>query len=490
MSRSARAWQPVGGFAQTGGTHSLVSLVIGGVDQNGNGGNGSYTLSGGQLTVTGNESLGQGLATIGSFTQTGGTHSVATLVIGDVDEAGNGGTGSYTLSGGQLTVTGYESIGQGGIPGFTAVGSFTQTGGTHSVASLVIGGVDENGNGGTGSYMLSGGQLTVTGYESIGQGLATSGSFTQTGGTHTVASLVIGDVDEDGNGGTGSYALSGSGLLTVTGNEAIGQGGLPGSTAVGSFTQTGGTHNVASLVIGGVDENGNGGFGSYTLSAGRLTVTGTESIGQGSATIGSFVQTGGTHSVASLVIGDLDEDGNGGTGSYTLDGGLLILSSLSTESGSATFSFGGGTLQAGDAFSTSLPLTLSKSGSNPIFDTNGHSMNFSGQLTGTGGLQKVGSGLLILSGTNTYSGGTFVSDGILLLESNKALADGTSLAVGADASAIFAHSADATQFGSPDTPAVTPVPEPGTAALSVTALFVGFQLWRRRKWILPARSAP
>ena len=31
---------------------------------------------------------------------------------------------------------------------------------------------------------------------------------------------------------------------------------------------------------------------------------------------------------------------------------------------------------------------------------------FSGTITGTGGLTKVGSGRLVLSGTNTYSGGT------------------------------------------------------------------------------------
>ena len=132
----------------------------------------------------------------------------------------------------------------------------------------------------------------MTGTESIGQGLAATGSFAQTGGTHTVASLVIGDIDENGNGGSGSYNLNG-GQLSVTGNESIGQG----QDAVGSLMQTGGTHSVASLVIGDIDVNGNGGAGSYALSeSGLLTVVGNEAIGQGLATVGSFSQTGGTHS--------------------------------------------------------------------------------------------------------------------------------------------------------------------------------------------------
>ena len=79
-----------------------------------------------------------------------------------------------------------------------------------------------------------------------------------------MASLVIGDIDEIGNGGSGSYTLGGSGLLSVTGYEAIGQGGYPGISTVGSFTQTGGTHSVPSLVIGAVHANDNGGNDVYS----------------------------------------------------------------------------------------------------------------------------------------------------------------------------------------------------------------------------------
>ena len=295
---------------------------------------GSTTISGGTLQV-GNGGTG---ASIGG---TSGVLDNASLIFNDADNVTFSkvisGSGSLTkLGSGMLTLTGTNTFAgsvnvsagslqiiSGKLPAVNetvasgGTASMVQSGGTGSVASLFVGDDDQNGDGGNGSYTLSGsGHLTVTGTESIGQGLAATGSFTQTGGTHSVASLAIGDDDQNGNGGTGFYTLTG-GSLTVTGTESIGQG----LAAAGSFTQTGGTHSVASLLIGGVDANENGGSGSYSLSgSGRLTVKGTELIGQGLAAVGSFTQMGGIHNAASLVIGDVDQYGNGGNGSYTLSG--------------------------------------------------------------------------------------------------------------------------------------------------------------------------
>jgi autotransporter-associated beta strand protein len=92
-----------------------------------------------------------------------------------------------------------------------------------------------------------------------------------------------------------------------------------------------------------------------------------------------------------------------------------------------------------------------------------------------------GTGELILSGTNSYAGGTFVESGTLVLTNNEALAAGSSLTIG-DASAF---SAGPTGAGS-DTgaissrldqplaasPSITPVPEPGTLVL-----LLAFGLW-------------
>ena len=112
-------------------------------------------------------------------------------------------------------------------------------------------------------------------------------------------------------------------------------------------------------------------------------------------------------------------------GAYFLEGGLLRLSTLSTGNGAASFNFNGGTLQAGDAFATNLPMTLGTSGGGATFDTNGYAVTLSGSFSGPGSLTKVDSGSLILGAANTYSGNTLITGGTLVLGSPLALQDST-----------------------------------------------------------------
>ena len=65
-------------------------------------------------------------------------------------------------------------------------------------------------------------------------------------------------------------------------------------------------------------------------------------------------------------------------------------------------------------------------GSTLGIDTSGYSLTMSGVLSGTGGaLRKSGNGTLTLTGDNSYSGGTTVSAGTLLVNSASALGLGT-----------------------------------------------------------------
>ena len=100
-----------------------------------------------------------------------------------------------------------------------------------------------------------------------------------------------------------------------------------------------------------------------------------------------------------------------------------------TVSGYGNFSIGGGTLEAGAAFSTSQPLTLSGSGGYGNLDPAGYVVTLSGPLSGPGGLDMVGGGTLILSGSDTYSGGTTISAGTTKLGSSAALPSGTAATV-------------------------------------------------------------
>ena len=94
----------------------------------------------------------------------------------------------------------------------------------------------------------------------------------------------------------------------------------------------------------------------------------------------------------------------------------------------------------------------------------GGNSSLTAHVAGLGGLVKTGAGNVILSGTNTFSGGTQVQAGSLVVNSAAALPDGTSLTIGAGG--VFAF--DPSQAGAgasavelaataPDAAAATPI---------------------------------
>ena len=104
------------------------------------------------------------------------------------------------------------------------------------------------------------------------------------------------------------------------------------------------------------------------------------------------------------------------------------------------------------------------------------SVELSGELSDSGlakALTLDGDGELILSGTGSYTGGTFVDSGTLILTSNTAIANGTSLTVG-DATAFAPMTPDL----SASSRSVAPVPEPSTLAL-IRAAICGASVYRR-----------
>jgi autotransporter-associated beta strand protein len=86
----------------------------------------------------------------------------------------------------------------------------------------------------------------------------------------------------------------------------------------------------------------------------------------------------------------------------------------------------------------------------------------------THGLVKNGPGTLILSGDNTYIGGTTVDGGTLVVASDDAIPAGTGLTVGTDGTSLFAPSMSASPVkASPNDPdaSTVAVPEPGAFQL-------------------------
>ncbi len=374
-----------GAFTQTGGTLSATnggSVYVGGNA----GSSGSYNLSGSGLLSASNEYIGLGGS--GSFMQSGGTNTLAsssgTLILG----ANPGNVGTYTLSGsGLLAVAGIEYV------GYSGSGSFTQSGGTNTFSTGYLGFI----TGDSGSYNLSGSGALSSNVDYVGY--SGSGSLTQSGGTNTVTSaLYLGYKTFS----SGSYTLSGSGLLGAS-DEYIGIGNVG---AFGSFTQSGGTNSVGDFLA--VD-------GPYSLSGGSISAP-TEYIGNSTASIGSFAQSGGTNTVANLILGN----GVGSSATYNLTGGLLNLTTsngltMGQHSSATTFDFSGGTIQLPSGFTSSVPITLDVNGGIGTFDTHGNTLTLANPLSGPGGLNKGGAGMLILATSDSYTGATTVSGGTLEL---------------------------------------------------------------------------
>ncbi|HUB24953.1 MAG TPA: PEP-CTERM sorting domain-containing protein [Tepidisphaeraceae bacterium] len=220
----------------------------------------TLVMAAGQLTVSPSETIGS--SGNGTFDQSGGTNSVffpdGFLLLG----SSSGGYGNYQLSGSNSALSPtYEYVGLYGS------GSFDQYGGANSI------GVDLGVNNGV--YNLSAGSLSAQN-EYVGQGPMGAGIVNQTGGTNLVSEyglLNLGGFNTSTETHTtGTYILSGTGSLTVTGAELVGDAGP------GYFNQTGGTN-----ISDGVNIGTNTSYGIYSLTGGLLDDTGQLGIAISSA---------------------------------------------------------------------------------------------------------------------------------------------------------------------------------------------------------------
>ena len=319
------AGQGNGSFIESGGSHSIggaLQIAIGS-------GSGSYALSGGSLTVTGNgESIGT--AGVGRFDQSGGTHTISSaLYVGFSSAFAN----TYAMTNGTLTVLGEEFIGNFGN------GVFNQSGGTHTIstglsigafagsqgavnlsggslstANVFVGG-NSGGSGGTGTLIVNGGSLNVSGALKIWN---TPGSIvTLSGGTISAGSL-----DFTGNPSVFQWN---SGTLQITGGSGllIGAGGTfgpsigvdPGKTlaVTGTLTLGGGSTlmvNGGNLSANNLLNNGALNVVAGTAAAGSINGKGSTTIGGGATltnlAVGSFNLPG----IAVLGNGNVNLPGN------------------------------------------------------------------------------------------------------------------------------------------------------------------------------------
>ncbi|WP_428936801.1 beta strand repeat-containing protein [Fontivita pretiosa] len=347
----------VASFNHSGGTFNCdASTLVLGVQSSGSG---VYTLNGAGASLrSGGVTIGQNGT--GIFNQSDGDHRIS----GSTNElrlgSGANSTGVYTLSGGNLSVSGDEFIGVSGA------GTFIQSGGSHGV-----GGDQDIGpsfGSGTGTYLLSGGSLSVFGRQTVN----TNGQFIQTGGTNQVSSNAL-NVE-------GSYALSNGTLIAQNLNVS------------GSFVQTSGTTNVGleAILPGFPTTNGALGIGGgrYQLAGGTLNAFGAS----GAVFSGSFEHTAGVNNFNGLLLIGFP-GAAGAAGTYLFNGG-----SLSVNPATIVLSNGNELLLDG--------LLLSEGGT---FASNAPGGIFHGKFTQGGGTV---TGTLRNAGTFVFNSGTF--DGQLI----------------------------------------------------------------------------
>ena len=198
------------------------------------------------------------------------------------------------------------------------------------------------------------------------------------------------------------------------------QGGTFESQAVGS-------DGIANAATGSLTING----GSYINTGGSGAKTFLVLFGGGGT--GTLTIQSGTFAVNTLQFGDTST--SSGTGRVYLNGGLLSVGTI-VDSGTAVsyLYLNGGTLQARTDTSTflnNLDNAYVSTGGAKI-DTQSYSVTIPVVLqhdpalggTADGGLTKQGTGTLILSAANTYTGTTTVSAGVLRITNAQALGSG------------------------------------------------------------------
>ncbi|MFL6584104.1 MAG: autotransporter-associated beta strand repeat-containing protein [Chthoniobacterales bacterium] len=367
----------------------------------------------------------------GAISETGGARNVLLSGSGSVTMDG---TLSNTFTG--LTTLGSGTLNLNKAPGSDAIGA----------GGLQI-------NAGTTANLLASNQISdlatvlVSGTFNLGANSDTIGALTGDGSVITAAgtTLTIGgsnNLDSQFDGiisGAGTIAKSGNGTLTLSGSNTFGGAGQTVTINAGrlawnadanlgdaanSVTFNGGTlmymnsfatdRGMALNSGGTIDTNDNAdtitgiisGSGSLAKSGdGVLTLTGTNTYSGGSSI------TGGNASVVSV-----SSTANLGTGGLTMSGGSVLRTTGTMSLPNAiTLGTAGGSVQPdGNAvsgiFDVATGTTLTEG---------------AGGVVSGGRLMKDGSGTLELFGTNTYTGGTYLHNGMLSVSNSASLGTST-----------------------------------------------------------------
>ncbi|MEI8374978.1 MAG: autotransporter-associated beta strand repeat-containing protein [Planctomycetota bacterium] len=300
--------------------------------------------------------------------------------------------------------------------------------------------------------------------------------------------------------------LSG-GTISATGQEVNfpedgSNQGVPNGTKViarlgGDFTVTAGTSTIATY-----DPIGGTGARMVQLVQGSRTLSNSTAAFAAGKTFNynTTWQAGATLNVDGGTANGGDLKVNGGEFDLSRDsGGTISVGSGATINilHGATVNVGGTELNAAlydTGGSNSVNFTTGEGGGNLVFSRTAN-LTYRGNIHGSLNLTQNGTGLLLLSGSNDYTGDTTVSSGTLAITS--AITSGHALTIGAGATMIYDPSFkmptsgspimfNSASYLSPDTRFAGPadmvaVPEPASLTLLLGLAGCAGAVWLRRR---------
>lgn len=311
-------------------------------------------------------------------------------------------TNGYNLASGTAGALNLVNGGSGNTvirvdPNATATLGLT-LGGAGTLAKFDTGTLVLNGNNTyTGGTALNGGALVVGNDNALGTGVLTAAGGTTLDNN---AAVTLGNAAVL----NGAMAIGGSHALVlngrISGKGSLQKKGAATLTLNDANTYTGGTGlNAGQLLLGN----------NAALGTGALTVGGAASLdGSTDLQLANGINLGGPLTLAGSNALALN-GAISGTGSLVKNGnGALLLTGANTYSG-------GTTLNAGTTTGNAASLQGAIANNSTLTFEQGADGTYTGNLTGAGVLNKNGTGALLLTGNNSFTGNTNINAGSLLV---------------------------------------------------------------------------
>jgi fibronectin-binding autotransporter adhesin len=430
------------GGGGSGGTTSGTSALGGsGADDGGGGGSAVggaiFVEEGGSLTMN-------DPAFTGPFAVTGGLGS------GDGGDGGAQAAVMFSQGGGDrmpTTINITNALTTVTIPGFDAIGGggqYVKTG----PGTLLLADSNPNAYGG-GEFVVAAGTLAAAEDEAFG--LATivgnGGALSPSGGGHSFSNPVTLLA--------GGLAVTGGASVALTG-VVSGAGPLTAGLTAGSLALTGTNTFTGTLTVATGELVTSGGAAVGDLAPVVVNAGATWTLDTDAETIGSLAGAGNTALAAGLTLG--------GNGASTIYSGVLSGIGPLTKTGAGTFALSGantysaGTIVTGGTLAASADANLGQAGTSLTLDGAAFAplasftlarpivlgaasgtiatppataLLVTGVVSGAAVLGKTGTGTLALTATNTYSGGTEASAGVLSVSGPAPFGTGTVVFSGA-----------------------------------------------------------